>query len=68
MLICALEILNIIVIIIIDIDHHSIAPTDIDDLLDKRDLNQNGDLEVEYASALLQYQFHSNPKEQFKNY
>ena len=52
----------------IDIDHHTTTPTEVDDLLDKTDLNQNGDLEVEYASALLRYQFHSNPKEQFKNY
>lgn len=51
-----------------DIDHHAITLTDVDNLLDKRDLNQNGDLEVEYASALLQYRFHSNPEEQFKNY
>ena len=57
-----------IVMLNIDIDHHTITPAEVDDLLDKTDLNQNGDLEVEYASALLRYQFHSNPKEQFKNY
>jgi len=49
-------------------DHHTITPTVVDDLLDKRDLNQNDDLAVEYASALLQYQFHSNPEEQLKNH
>ena len=34
------------------------------DILDKRGLNQKNGQEVEYASAQLQYQFHSNPETQ----